>query len=101
MATSALKRPASGPSRWGPVRTKVSNRSSNMGWIVAHCRSSQRPRRALPTRTSVVPITMKMTEENDDVDAPHPRQTPDPETVWYVPRLGRAAPDGGYRHAQL
>src|SRR6266540_5315545 len=101
MATSAWKRPASGPSPWGPVPRRVSNRSSNMGWIVAHCRSSQKPRLALPTRTSVGPTTMKRIEENEDVDPSHTRQTPDPETGRYVPRPGRAAPDGGHRYAQL
>src|SRR5215475_16087681 len=102
MVTSDWKRPASVPSRWGPVRIKASNRSSKMALIDAHCRKSQKPRLALPTRTSVVPNTMKkILEENDDADASHPRQTPDSETFRYVPRLGRATPDVGHRRAQL
>src|SRR4029453_16991661 len=101
MATSVLKQPASGLSRWGPVPIKVSSRSSNTGSIGARYRKSQTPRLALPTQTSVVPTTMKKPEENPNAHASPTRQTADPETVRYVPRLGRTAPDGGHRGAQL
>src|SRR5215211_573814 len=101
MATRALKRPASGRSRLGPVPIRVSSRSSKTGSIGARCCHSQKPRLALPTRTSVVPTTIQMTEENPHAHASYTRQTPDPETFRYVPRLGRAAPDVGHRGTQL